>query len=272
MSKGLPEYFPLQRYNISPEDVVRLILRCEPEDIRRHVIITPDWKEEEFFPGKVEDIEPVSGDHLFEVTYRDKKISFIRSGIGAPLTGDVVLALGCTECTNLIFTGSFGGLADKLIIGDLLLLTESTGGDGFSNYLNEGELTTTAFLKPAYPDTGLIAILEEHAVSLSEEAGVALHRGSVFSTDSIVAQFHHLDWLIGQFGCIGIEMETSAVFNAAALVGIKAAALLEVSDVIPTRKSLFSGRTEEDRQRYKHIKKSVLSRIILDTLCDERLK
>ena len=66
-------------------------------------------------------------------------------------------------------------------------------------------------------------------------------------------------------------METSAVFNCSRLVGIAATALLLVSDVIPTNKSLFSGRTEDERSRYKYVKKSVLSRIILDTLCDERL-
>ena len=58
------------------------------------------------------------------------------------------------------------------------------------------------------------------------EAGVVLNKGMVFSTDTIVAQFHHLDSLTTRFDCIGIEMETSAVFNAARLVGIRAAALL----------------------------------------------
>lgn len=275
MTKGIPEYFAHKKYNISPEDITRLVLRCEPEDIQKKVILTPIWSKEDFLTDIVDNIETISESDfvpcVYTVSYQNRLMTLVRSGIGAPQAGDVVLALGCTPCRHLIFTGSFGGLTEDLAIGDLLTIAESIGGDGYSSYLKEGELSPHAFLKPARPDAGLNGLLEEHAASLAAENNVNLHKGKIFSSDTIVAQFYHLDGIREKHGCRGIEMETSAVFNCSRLVGIAATALLLVSDVIPTNKSLFSGRTEDERSRYKYVKKSVLSRIILETLCDGRL-
>ncbi len=50
------------------------------------------------------------------------------------------------------------------------------------------------------------------------------------------------------------------------LASFKAAALLQVSDVIPTRKSLFCGRTDEEMAERQRIKAEVVPRILLDTL------
>src|SRR5438874_7143320 len=47
-------------------------------------------------------------------------VTVIRSGLGAPQTGDIVLALGCTRCETLVFSGSVGGLDAAMGIGDLV--------------------------------------------------------------------------------------------------------------------------------------------------------
>jgi purine-nucleoside phosphorylase len=61
-------------------------------------------------------------------------------------------------------------------------------------------------------------------------------------------------------------METAAVFGAARVVGIRAGALLQVSDVIPVNKTLFSGRTKEDHKKRRWLKENVLARIILESV------
>jgi purine-nucleoside phosphorylase len=272
MSKGIPEYFAHSQYNICSADITRLILNCQPEDIQEKVIVTPIWNKNEFLAEAVDSIETITerdfSPCVYTLSYQNQLITLVRSGIGAPQAGDVVLTLGCTPCRYLIFTGSFGGLTGDLAIGDLLTITESIGGDGYSSYLQEGELSPSTFLKPARPDAALNRLLEEHATALAAENGVILHQGKIFSSDTIVSQFFHLDEITEKHGCSGIEMETSAVFNCSRLVGIAATALLLVSDVMPTNKSLFSGRTQEDRNYYHEIKRTVLSRIILDTLTD----
>ena len=60
MSKGIPEYFAHKKYNISPEDIARLILRCQPEDIQEKVILTPCWGKEEFLSEAVDSIETIT--------------------------------------------------------------------------------------------------------------------------------------------------------------------------------------------------------------------
>jgi purine-nucleoside phosphorylase len=277
MGKGIPEYFRHERYNIQPCDVTRLMLRCEPEEIQERVIVTPCWHPDVFVSDAADSIRTINettayNTCVYELSYKNQLITLVRSGIGAPLTGDVILSLGCTPCRKLIFTGSFGGLTEDLTIGDLFTVTESIGGDGYSSYLAEGDLAPKAFLRPVEPDPDLNNLLEKYATAIAGASGVNLHRGRIFSIDTIVAQYFHLDEMAVKYGCSGIEMETSAVFNAARLTGINATALLIVSDVIATGKNLFTGRTQADRDHYQKIKSTVLSQIILDTLTDGQLK
>jgi purine-nucleoside phosphorylase len=121
-------------------------------------------------------------------------------------------------------------------------------------------------LERAKPDTSLTSHLDETAAEVCARDSIALHRGTVFSIDSIVAQFSRIDYMRHELDCIGIEMETAATFHAARLVGIQAAALLMVSDVIPMKKSLFSGRTEADRARRGEVRRNQLSEAIFKAL------
>jgi len=270
MKRGIPEYFVLEKYGILPGDIAALFLHCKPEDIHERVIVTPMWNEGNFI-SPAEKIETVVDRYLFDLTCHGRKISVIRSGIGAPTTGDVVLASGCTPCRQIIFTGSFGGLTDKISIGDMMVVTEAVSGDGYSTYLGPEELSSQKLFTPAKPDPELTDSLERNAVKHNLHQLASLHKGRIFSADSILCEYHHLDTMDQKYGCLGIEMETAAVFNAASLVGIQAAAILMASDIIPVKKTLFSGRSKEERDHYYHNRENVLSKIILATLCDDRL-
>jgi nucleoside phosphorylase len=260
----LPDYLDLVKYKISPADVVRLFLRCDPEDVRENVVITPVWyRDLTATHGRV--VREVS-ERVLEVDYRGISVTVIRSDIGAPNTGDVVLALGATGCRRLVFTGSVGGLEAALQIGELVLALESITGDGFSRYLNPEIVPGDRLFERAKPDTSLTSQLGETANEVCTRDSIALHRGTVFSIDSIVAQFSRIDYMRHELDCIGIEMETAATFHAARLVGIQAAALLMVSDVIPMKKSLFSGRTKADRARRRAVRRNQLPEAILRTL------
>jgi len=269
--KGIPSYFLLEKYGIKPDDVCRLFLRCEPHEIQEEVVITPEWLAD-IWTDTADNMVTIYENIVYTLLYKGQKFTFIRSGMGASQAGEVVLALSSTPCRHIIFTGSFGGLTDKLKIGDFLTVTESMGGDGYSSYLEKGKLSQKKFLKPTRPHAGYNEILKEYAAKeIAKEKGITLYEGRIFSTDTILGQFQHLDMITGELSCVGIEMETSAVFNAAALTGMPATALLIASDVIATGKSLFSGRNIKEKERYQQIKRKVLSRIILETLSDKRL-
>lgn len=262
MTARLPDYFALDRYGITPADVTRLMLGCEPERIHPDVVLTPVWHLETILDG-AELVETVTPKRVFTFEYNGRPVTVVRSGIGAPLAGDAVLALGCTACARLVFTGSVGGLVSGMTIGHLVLATEAVAGDGFSNYLAPGPLAPGAFLTVATPDADLTATLGGLAEEAGATSGVSLTRGRVFSGDALVAQFHHLPGIVRDHGCIGIEMEVAAVFRAAALVGIRAAALLQLSDVSADGKSLFAGRSEAEQARKWDLRRRVLAPLVL---------
>ena len=268
MSDRLPEYFQLQRYNITPEDIVKLYLRCDSDAIKPKAIVTPNWQAN-IFEKHASSITTVSEGTVYEIGYHGQVITLIRSGIGAPQTGDFVLALACTPCISIIFTGSVGGLDPSMNIGDLVLSEKSICGDGFSRYLGAEVKTQDCFLQVVEPDSKLTNLVKNIALEICQRESISFHCGTVFSTDSIIAQFFRLDYLVRNFNCIGIEMETSSVFKAAKLVGIRASALLQVSDVIPANKTLFSGWTREDKEQRNFIRETILTKAILDSIIDD---
>ncbi len=233
-----PDFLHLDRFNISAADVISWVFRCDPECIHPDVILMP-WWQPDVFGLWANRITTITDHILYELEFKGKMISVIRSGIGAPQSGDTVLALGCTPCERIIFAGSVGGLRSDIHIGDLITLEFSYSGDGFCRYLGPEAPLKDCFLERIYPDESLSLALSRSASPLAEEAGVVIHIGPVFSIDSILAQFRILDYFSDSLGSIGIEMETAAVFKAARLVGIQAAALLSVSDV-PVIKRLFT--------------------------------
>jgi len=260
-----PDFLQLDKYNISPADVVRMAFRCTPETIHADVILAPLWKVE-IFDSWADRITVITPDVLYELVFQGKPISFVRSGVGAPLTGDAVLALSCTPCERILFTGSVGGLRPEMHIGDLMIPEFSYSGDGFCRYLQPGFPAQDCYLERHAPDGRLSSALADATLPLARQAGVTVHTGPVFSIDTILAQFRILDEIVNQLGCIGIEMETAAVFKAARMAGIRAAALFSVSDVTVKNQSLFSGRPQEEQDHRKVIRRKILAKALLDCL------
>ena len=263
--KTLPAFLQLEKYGISPIDIIWMTFHCPPDAIHPDVILMPWWQPTIFSPW-VDQITTISDSLLYEMEYRGRPISVIRSGIGAPQAGDTTLALGCTPCERILFAGSVGGLHPDIRIGDLMLPQYSVSGDGFCRYLETDPAARDCFLERIFPDETLSRAVARSATALGQEAGVAVHTGPIFCIDSILAQFGKLDTIAGDLGCIGIEMETAAVFKAAHVVGIQAAALFSVSDVPVIKKSLYVGRTQEEKEYRREIRSKVLARALLDCL------
>ena len=144
MRNRLPAFLQLERYNISPEDVVRVFFRCAPSDIQSKVVITPIWGAPIFQPH-LETLTTVSDGLVWRLQYHGTPVTVIRSGLGAPQTGDIVLALGCTRCETLVFSGSVGGLDAAMGIGDLVVVDQSFCGDGFSRYVSPAVIPRIVF-------------------------------------------------------------------------------------------------------------------------------
>jgi len=93
----------------------------------------------------------------------------------------------------------------------------------------------------AVADFGLTRLL----VDVAEEREVPVRVGSVLSTD----QFYHpqpeLHALARRMGILAVEMEAAGLFTIAAESGVRAAAILTVSDVVG---SDDEGMTAENRE------------------------
>lgn len=271
-----------KNYGIKIEDIFHGYLGCSPSEIQPTVILAPYWKPELFhteWPNQTE-IHP---NRVWEIsittnaTTDDYSFTYIRTGIGAPLLGDIALLLTIPplreKIKQVIFLGSVGGLDPQLSIGDLVLPNEALSGLGFSRYLTSSKLADyDAFgAEPTRPNQKLQELLllstrnylanQNTADPDQKSTEIRIHRGRVFSLDTIAAQFLHLGEII-DLGCLGIEMETALFFDIMNRADIPAAALLLVSDNTVTQKSLFSGRTDAELALKQRVKKKVIPRII----------
>jgi uridine phosphorylase len=158
---------------------------------------------------------------------------------GAPRAVEPVHAFLSIGTSTVLQIGSCGGLDPRLRTGDILLPEVAVIGEGASQYYGGvGEATAAPWL---------VDRLECAFV----ERGFTVHRGRHVTSSALFAQPQGLIERWRESGCLGVDMETSAVLSAAASFGAAAASALFVWD------ELLAGRTwldpfepaERDRQQ-----------------------
>ncbi|MBN2352378.1 MAG: hypothetical protein JXD23_07405 [Spirochaetales bacterium] len=258
----------IERYGSTPDDVCRVFLGLRRDQVRPAVVLAP-WWEPGFlgdFGGTSTQLSRAASIATWNIAVNGAGITYVKTGVGAPLVMDAVLVLGLTPCRRIVFIGSVGALDANMKIGDVVIPESSVCGDGASRYLKAGPLKQAdPFGEVARPDADLNAKLNAVAERVCGKHGAGLHRGGIFSIDTIFAQFSRLDEIMG-LGCNAIEMETAAAFRAAEAAGRPLVALLSVSDNIVLNKSLISGRTKEEMEYRKKVRGKVFPEIILDLL------
>ena len=257
-----------QRFGSTPRHICLHELKCEPETINERVVIAPWWKPDLFtkFGAKIDSASDGEHAQLWNVHMDKFDFTYIRTGIGAPLVADTTLALGGTPCKKAIFIGSVGALDLNIGIGDIVIPEYSVCGDGVCRYLGKDRLKDNdMFGQPMYPDAELTCKIKSATERSCTENSVKWHSGINFSVDTVFAQFSHIEEILG-FGCNTIEMETATFFKASEICGIAAGAVFSVSDNAMRKKSLFSGRVEEEMQYRHEVRANVLPQIVLEAL------
>jgi len=139
--------------------------------------------------------------------------------IGAPmavLCMEKCIALGAKK---IILYGWCGAINPDLRIGDVVLPTMASSGEGTSRYY--------PLAVPAAPS----GALRSHLAGIYAEHGVNVHSGSVWSTDAIYREDQRLlQELQERDGVIAVDMEYSALCSVACFRKIEFAAVLVVSD------------------------------------------
>ena len=140
---------------------------------------------------------------------------------GAPRAVEPVHVLGLCGTPTVVQIGSCGGLQPQVRTGDVVISDRATIAEGASAYYGG----TGA----SYPDAGLVA---RAAAAFGD---VPVHVGPTVSTDALLRQPDDLLASWAGAGLLGVDMESSAVFSAAAAFGAAALSLLFVWDELPGR-------------------------------------
>ncbi|MBS5111524.1 MAG: purine-nucleoside phosphorylase [Coprobacillus cateniformis] len=169
-------------------------------------------------------------------TYKGKKVSIMGSGMGQPSIGIYSHELFSQYGVEAIIRiGSCGALVENVHLRDVII---AQGACTDSNFAHQFELPGTYSAISSYD-------LLEKAVAHAKEKNVNYHVGNIIASDI----FYHFDQGTTQkwasMGCLGVEMESYALFATAARLGKKALTLLTVSDSLVTDEQT----TPEEREK-----------------------
>lgn len=249
-----------KKYGISEDDVCRSRLKIGGEEVEETAVISPINAAADYENAGARITQLSDG---FFPAYRIEKdgvkFTFVAFQVGACNVCEVVCALAYSRCKNIVFTGTVGAIREEFGIGDIVLPRFSVSGDGAVRYFTKGALTENknTFGMKFYPDGELAGKLREYLA----ERGVKYSLANVFSIDTIVAQFFHIEEFLS-YGADVLEMETAAAFNAAEVFGLKACALFHVSDSTVRKKSLLGGRSEAERELHRNAKLHVVPDLV----------
>lgn len=258
----------LKRFGSTERDICIRGFGITEEHIRPNVIIAPWWQPQVFmWDDNARLLTPPDAlIKVWDINYGGLEFTYIKAAIGAPVLMDTLLSLGVTKCEKIIFIGSVGALDNKMSIGDIVIPEYSVCGDGASRYIATDILKNNdIFGQKTFPDKRLFENTKKITQQICTDNNINWHIGKVFSIDTIFAQFAHIDEIL-RMGCNAVEMETAAAFGAAGLMNIPIVALLSVSDNTLTNKSLVCGRTEEEMEYRKHVRREIFPKIILSVL------
>lgn len=157
-------------------------------------------------------------------TYKGKRISVQGTGMGAPS-----ISIYITELMNeydvqkLIRVGTCGSIHKDVKVRDVIL-AQSASTDSKMNEIIFGGID--------YAPTANFELLLK-AYNAGVEKGLNLRVGNVFTEDVFYNDYaEHEKW--AQYGILGLEMESAALYTLAAKYGRKALAILTVSDHLLT--------------------------------------
>jgi DeoD family purine-nucleoside phosphorylase len=157
------------------------------------------------------------------------------TGMGGPSAAIVISELVDLGAQRLLRVGTCAALQPSLALGDLVIATESIAQDGTSRALGAG--------KRVSGDASLVG-------SLTAAAAGAATSGAVVTTDLFYDTAADVEQQWMTEGALAVEMETAALFALAARRGVKAAALLTVSDLLaPGRTRIGADQLEAAEQR-----------------------
>ena len=148
---------------------------------------------------------------------KDSEICFLDGGRGAPQAADTIETLAALGVKNIIAVGMCGAYSKDVHVGEIIAPQKVFVEEGTSLHYYES-------VEASYPNDDLLKI----ATSFPNVSSY-----SIVSTDAVYRQTFCKEQIWREKGAVAVDMETSAVFSVAQFLGLRAVALLMVSDVHP---------------------------------------
>ena len=163
--------------------------------------------------------------------YKEKKITIMASGMGMPSIGIYSYELfKFYDVKNIIRIGTFGSYTKELDLYDLVLVTNAYSDSSYALVQNNNKnniLNSSDFLN-------------EVIINTAEKINQKLKTGTIYSSDVFYKEKDNYKELYDKYNCLGVEMESFALFSNALILGKKAACLLTVSDNFETKEQISS--------------------------------
>ena len=210
---------------------VQYHIGCAPGDVGRYCILPGDPARSELIARFFDDPIQVAYNREYNTytgTLLGEKVSVCSTGIGGPSAVIAMEELTAIGADTFLRVGTCGGIALKVQSNDLVIATGAIRHEGTSR-----EYAPIEF--PAVPDYEVLTALVDAAKAL----GKPWHAGVVQCKDSFYGQHSPQRMPVSyeleakweawkRLGVLASEMESAALFTAAAALGVRCGSIFHV--------------------------------------------
>lgn len=209
------------------EEIAKTVLM--PGDPLRATYIAENFLE------NIKLVNSVRGIYAYTGFYKGKEISVMASGMGNPSMGIYSYELfKFYEVENIIRIGTIGAYVNSLKLKDLVIAKESYSTSSFARVQNNDPNSTIASSN----------YLNNRLCEVAKTVNLPVFLEKVYCSDVFYSDTEDFKNIVESHGCVGVEMETFALFHNAQILNKQATAVLSVSNSFVSPKEL----TAEERQ------------------------
>jgi len=205
---------------------VPIHLRAEPGDYAEAVLCPGDPRRAEHIATTFLDgarrVNEERGMLGFTGTFRGAPVSVQATGMGGPSAAIAYEELVQLGARVLVRVGTCGALQAGMAMADVVVAVSATAQDGtVATYTGGDPHAPTADWR-----------LVESAVVIARRSGRPLHVGPVVSSDAFYDPYPERYQRYAARGHLAVEMEAAVLYTVAAMRGVRALAVLTVSDTL----------------------------------------
>lgn len=152
-----------------------------------------------------------------------ENVCFLHGGYGAPQAATTVESLHALGVREILLVGLCGVFSAALRVGDVLIPPAILSEEGTSLHYK----ADPGFARVSRPES------PQKPEDFLREKGFAVVQQNTVTTDAPYRQTFHKEALWREQGCVGVDMEASAVVNLCEYYGMKSTIALMASDRHP---------------------------------------